>query len=138
MVFVRRADVPLAVFRAPVVLLKSANAPVAVFSSEALNRSVPAPTPVLNWLVALPLSERKPTAVLNPPVIRVRSAFCPSAVFPPGYLHRAAGRLHVPALEARNSQIRGRKKRKQGATPSGRPTLLSLGLSYFIIVRLRC
>src|SRR4051794_22364297 len=92
MVLVRRVDVPLAVLRAPVVLLKSANAPVAVFSSEALNRSAPAPTPVLNWLVALALRERNPTAVLNPPVVRLRSALCPSAVFPPAYPPSGGGR----------------------------------------------
>jgi hypothetical protein len=74
----------------------------AVFSSEALNRSALAPTPVLNWLVALALNERKPTAVLNPPVVRVGSAFCPSAVFPPAYRPSGGGRLRVPALASRN------------------------------------
>ena len=51
----KRANAPLAVLRSPVVLLKSAPAPVAVFSFAVFSRSVPAPTPVLK----LPLVGRE-------------------------------------------------------------------------------
>jgi hypothetical protein len=54
----------VAVLKAPVVLLKSAAAPVAVLLSAVLARSVPAPMAVLKLLLALLLSEEKPTAVL--------------------------------------------------------------------------
>jgi hypothetical protein len=67
---------PFAVFPVPVVLLKSAAAPVAVLLSAVLARSVPAPTAVLNAPVVLLLRERNPTAVLKPPVVRLRRAFC--------------------------------------------------------------
>src|SRR6266540_2510271 len=58
----------------PMVLFKSAPAPVAVFSFPVLRRSVPAPT-----------------AVLYVPVVRLRRALCPSAVLPPGYPPSGAG-----------------------------------------------
>src|SRR6266498_3343747 len=75
----------------PVVLLKSAPAPVAVFSFAVLARSAPAPTAVLNLPSVLLLSENRPTAVLYVPVVRLKSAFCPSAVLPPGYPPSGAG-----------------------------------------------
>jgi hypothetical protein len=67
-----------------VVLLKSAAAPVAVFPSAVLTRSVPASLAVLKLPVVSLLSESNPNAVLKPPVVRLRRAFCPSAVLPPG------------------------------------------------------
>jgi hypothetical protein len=54
----------LAVFREPVVLLKSASAPVAVFCSPMLANRVPAPMPVLKLVVVSLLSDQKPIAVL--------------------------------------------------------------------------
>jgi hypothetical protein len=66
------------------VLLKSAPAPVAVFSSPVLAKSAPAPRAVLKLPVLTPSSEKKPTAVLYKPVVRLKRALCPSAVLPPG------------------------------------------------------
>jgi len=55
----------LAVFSVPVVLNKSAAAPVAVFESAVLRSSAPAPT-----------------AVLKPPVLTLNNENVPIAVFP--------------------------------------------------------
>ena len=97
-VLLKRANAPVAVFCLPVVLFKSAAAPVAVFSTPApelgsptLARSAPAPTAVLNWPSVSLLSDKKPTAVLNVPVVRLKRAAWPSAVFPPGYPPSGAG-----------------------------------------------
>jgi hypothetical protein len=46
-VFERRANAPVAVLLEPVVLLRSAPAPIPVFESALFNASVPAPAPVL-------------------------------------------------------------------------------------------
>jgi len=83
-VLLKSVNVPFAVLRLPVVLLKTALAPVAVFSSAVLARSVPTPIPVLRLPVVLLSSEDKPTAVLYIPLVRLRRAFWPSAVLPPG------------------------------------------------------
>jgi hypothetical protein len=69
------ANVPLAVLPPPVVLLKSAPAPLAEFWSALLERSVPAPTPMLNLPSTLLLSENKPMALLYMPVVRLKRAF---------------------------------------------------------------
>ena len=76
----KRANAPLAVFWTPVVLLRSAPAPVAVLLSAVLARSVPAPTAVLNSPVVNALSDSQPTAVLAARVVTLKKAFCPSAV----------------------------------------------------------
>ncbi len=80
----KRANAPLAVLAIPVVLLKSAPAPVAVFSFAVLSRSVPAPTPVQKLPSERLRIEYMPTAVLYNPVVRLKSAELPSAVLPPG------------------------------------------------------
>src|SRR6266403_8336 len=66
-VLLKRANAPVAVLEAPVVLLKSAPAPAAAFWSAVLARSVPAPMAVLNAPGVSLLSERKPIAVLKAP-----------------------------------------------------------------------
>ena len=76
---VKKANTPLAVLFAPVVLFKAPSAPVAV-----LAKSVPAPTAVLKLPILLLLIEKQPVAVLYVPLVRLRSAFCPCAVLPPG------------------------------------------------------
>ena len=60
MVLLKSANTPFAVFKTPSVLLKSARAPVAVFRLPVLARSVPAPTAVLSRLVAFLVSENRP------------------------------------------------------------------------------
>jgi hypothetical protein len=72
----------MAVLTGPVVLLRSAPAPTAVFStpspvpwSPTLKRSVPAPTPVLKLPSVLLKSENHPTAVFPTPVVRLKRAF---------------------------------------------------------------
>ena len=57
----KRANAPLAVLRPPVVLLKSAPAPVAVFWSAVFRRRAPAPTPVLKAAGGDCLVSEKPT-----------------------------------------------------------------------------
>src|SRR5207245_1828782 len=70
----------------PVVLLKRAPAPIAVFCSAVVFKaSVAAPSAVLRLPVVLFSSEKKPTPVLNVPLLSASSAACPSAVLPPGY-----------------------------------------------------
>ena len=64
----------------PVVLNKSAAAPMEVLSFPVLKRSVPAPTPVLRLPPVLLKSEYQPFAVFAMPVVRLKRAFCPSAV----------------------------------------------------------
>jgi hypothetical protein len=81
----------LAVLPSPVLLLKSAPAPVAVFSSEVAAKSAPAPVAVLKLPVILVFNENQPTAVLYVPVVRLRRVCCPSAVLPPGYPPSGAG-----------------------------------------------
>jgi hypothetical protein len=61
---------PLAVFKAPVVLLRSAPTPIAVLLSALLKASAPPPTPVLKLPVVLLKSEYQPTAVFPAPVVR--------------------------------------------------------------------
>src|SRR5204863_4574245 len=79
---VKRANTPLTMLFAPVVLFKSAPAPVAVLSAV-LAKSVPAPTAVLKLPILFLLIEKQPMAVLYVPLARLRSAFCPCAVLPP-------------------------------------------------------
>jgi hypothetical protein len=72
---------PKAVLNGPVVLLKSAAAPTAVFWSAVLNSSAPAPTAVLK-LPSVPLrSENQPNAEFAAPVVTLPRALVPSAVF---------------------------------------------------------
>ena len=66
-VLLKSANAPLAVLANPVLLLKSAAAPVAVFWSPALTRRAPAPRAVLRFPVLLLSSENTPTAVLDVP-----------------------------------------------------------------------
>ena len=68
----------------PVVLLKSAPAPVAVFSSAVLRRSAPAPVPVQKLPSVRLSSENIPIPVLYRPLVRLKRALSPSAVLPPG------------------------------------------------------
>ena len=85
------ASVPIAVLSVPLVLSKSAAAPMAVLLTPSLvlwfptlKRSAPAPVAVLKLPSALPQSENQPTAVFAAPVVRLKRAFCPSAVLNPG------------------------------------------------------
>ena len=64
----------------PVVLSKSAAAPIAVLDSALLMASAPAPTPVLKLPVVFRKSDRQPSAVFPAPVVRESSASHPSAV----------------------------------------------------------
>ena len=91
-------------FAEPVVLLRSAAAPVAVFSSAVFRRSVPAPMAVLKLASAVLLSETKPTAVLYVPVVRWRRAFCPPA--------RVASR--IASYRRRDKCLRCWQNRKAG------------------------
>ena len=65
----------------PMVLFKSAPAPLPVLLFAVLVKSVTAPTAALNLYIALEGNE--PTAVLNAPPVRLSRAPCSSAVFPP-------------------------------------------------------
>jgi hypothetical protein len=58
MVLLKRENAPLAVLKAPVPLLKSAPAPIAVLLLAVLLKSVPAPIAVFNRPSVLLLSER--------------------------------------------------------------------------------
>src|SRR6266480_1710736 len=68
----------------PIVLPKSAPAPVAVFSAAVFKRSERAPTPVQKLPAVRLRSEYIPIAVLYVPVVRLSRVACPSAVLPPG------------------------------------------------------
>ena len=68
----------------PKVFNKCAAAPNAVFWSEVLKRSAPAPVAVLKLPSLTPCSENQPTAVFAAPVVRLNRAFWPSAVLNPG------------------------------------------------------
>src|SRR6266480_4048689 len=92
----------------PVVLSKSAAAPVAVLLSAVLRSSAPAPTAVLKLPVVLAESENNPTAVLNPPVVRLKRAFWPAAVLPQDSCHPALERLL--ALLVRRPTDRGTRE----------------------------
>src|SRR5213080_783692 len=59
----------------PIVLPKSAPAPVAVFSAAVFKRSEPAPTPVQKLPSVRLRSEYIPIAVLYVPVVRFKRAF---------------------------------------------------------------
>jgi hypothetical protein len=74
----------MAVLLGPVVLVKSAAAPTAVFRFAVLARSVSAPVPVLKSRSTRLGSENTPTDVLYVPALRLKRAFCPFAVLPPG------------------------------------------------------
>src|SRR5262245_3107498 len=91
-VLLRSAELPVAVLWNPVVLNNSAAAPRAVFSTPSpllwfptLKRSVPAPRAELKLPSVLLKSENHPSAELATPVVRLHKAFCPSAVFKAGY-----------------------------------------------------
>jgi hypothetical protein len=76
----KSANAPWAVLLSPIVLLRSAPVPTAVFSAAVLSNSVAEPTPVLKLASELLRSESKPIAVLCMPVVILKRAFCPSAV----------------------------------------------------------
>ena len=96
----KSANAPLAVLSLPVVLLKSAPAPVAVFSSAVLARSVPAPIAVFNWPVVLLLSEKKPTRRIESAGGEAQKRGLP--------FRRVAAR--VAAIRRRNDGLRCRQK----------------------------
>ena len=66
----------------PMVLFKSAPAPLPVLLFAVLVKSVTAPTAALNLPWILLLMENEPTAVLYAPVVRLSRAPCSFAVFP--------------------------------------------------------
>jgi hypothetical protein len=80
----KRANAPVAVLELPPMLLKSAPASVAVFSSARLARSEPAPTPVQKLPSVRLRGEYIPIAVFYVPLVRLSRAEAPSAVLPPG------------------------------------------------------
>ncbi len=90
-VLLKSANAPLAVLSPPFVLLKSAPVPVAVFALSVLAIVAPAPTAVaitdaavLKLLPSVRLkSEYIPNAELYIPVVRLPRARSPSAVLPP-------------------------------------------------------
>jgi hypothetical protein len=77
---------PLAVFSEPVVLNKSAAAPVAVFESAVLRSSAPAPT-----------------AVLKLPVVTLNNENVPSAVFPRPKVREPIRRNHESPIQVRRT-----------------------------------
>ncbi len=126
---------PFAVFPVPVVLLKSAAAPVAVLLSPVLSKSVSAPIAVLNFPVVVLLSEKDPIAVLNVPPVRLSKAFCPSAVLFPGYPPSGGG-LSACILSARTkpTNASAREMSTAGKPRTVRSELLDVVTLFMAIV----
>ncbi len=86
----------VAVLESPVVLFKSAPAPVAVLLSAVLSTNVPAPIPVLNLPSVTLGRENQPTAVLYVPLVRLRKGVLSFCRIPPwiGSVWEGNNRLH--------------------------------------------
>ena len=80
----KRANTPVAVLFAPVVLFKSAPGACCRVGVCGVGKKRPSADGRIEVPILLLLIENQPNAVLFVPLVRLRRAFCPSAVLPPG------------------------------------------------------